>query len=222
MRRLMLGLGVFAALGYATFKFGSSTEELAHRRGGPQVAPEAPRLTSVPPPEHLPHQLRDAQKTDTHKAPGGYANRLPKSSKAAVTSIPSETEAHHNAFRPTSASQRDQLAALGLRSADGTVPVTGPYKALKQVRAGRTKALPKRWVRRLSGPNAHVAVYEKAQNKACSARNTSNCERRNSHDATITGVVLTTDKLASDPGETFEGDIKAGHFAEATPAVYVK
>ena len=222
MRRLMLGLGVFAALGYATFKFGRSTEELAHRRMGLQVAPEAPRLTGATPMEHGPHHLRDVPKKDSQRVPAGYTSRLPKSTKVAVTSVPSDTEAHHRAVKQAPASQRDQLAALGLRSADRSFQSKAGTKVLKQGRAGRAKALPKRWVRRLSGPNAHVAVYEKVQNNACSAHNTSNCDRRNSHDATITGVIVSTDKLASDPSETFEGDIKAGHFAEATPAVYVK
>ena len=49
------------------------------------------------------------------------------------------------------------------------------------------------------------------------------CERQASQrDISLTGVVVKTERLASHPERPLGGQVRAGNYMEATPAVYVE
>jgi hypothetical protein len=89
-------------------------------------------------------------------------------------------------------------------------------------RLSKGRILAKRWDKKVSGPHGHPAVFGKKSDGTCSVANMKLCERRELRDATITGVVVETEHLVEEPSHPIEGHLKAGHYVEATPAIYVK
>jgi hypothetical protein len=118
--------------------------------------------------------------------------------------------------------QADELAALGIKPRHGQVsPQQEKEKGFAR-RLSKGRILAKRWDKKVSGPHGHPALFGKKSDGTCSLSNTKLCERRELRDATITGVVVETERLVDEPSHPIEGHLKAGHYVEATPAVYVK
>lgn len=219
MRQFFLGLSALAAVSYVTFKFGADSSTLAHRRIGPVPLPEAPRLAeSTPGATESPRQ--NLLPRSTQKAPRGAVTQLPKVAKVAHAPVPSD--GIQSTKKHPESSQSQQLAALGLKAATEKSAGTASKGRFVPRHLGKNRIMAKRWVKDVSGPNARLTVYKNSSPNGCRVRTELCSERRRSQDAAITGVVVATDKLSAHPSEPLEGRIKAGHYAEATPAVYVK
>lgn len=78
-------------------------------------------------------------------------------------------------------------------------------------------SLKSRWIDTLSGRKNHELAFTlKSRKDVCSKNNISECNLPAQKDARIIGIVLNTDDLA------LNNEITDGHFAEGTPALYVK
>jgi hypothetical protein len=118
--------------------------------------------------------------------------------------------------------QAEKLAALGIKPREGHLSPKGGKGVGFAKRLSKGRIVAKRWDRKVSGPNAHPAIFVGKRDGQCAAADTKGCERRAVRDATFTGVVVETERLADEPSHPLEGEVKAGHYVEATPAVYVK
>lgn len=225
MRPIFLGFPALAAVTYLAYVFGaadSSTRSQPHLKEPP--LPVAPRVYEHSRSGDLgeQHITTDKKAKKLHTTRDNAPVRGPsygaqtKPFKDDLSVEPFQMGLHD------AVNQAEELAALGIKPRHGQLsPQREKEKGFTR-RLSKGRILAKRWDKKVSGPHGHPAVFGKKSDGTCSLSNTKLCERRELRDATITGVVVETERLVEEPSHPIEGHLKAGHYVEATPAVYVK
>lgn len=225
MRPIFFGLPALAAVTYLAYVFGttdSSTSSQTHLKEAP--LPVAPRVYEHTRGGDLGEQHISTEKRAKrlHMRREGAPVRGHSSSAQTKSSSDDLSEQSFQMGLHDADHQADDLAALGIKPRHGQLSTQQEKEKGFSRRLSKGRILAKRWDKKVSGPHGHPAVFGKKSDGTCSLSNTKLCERRELRDATITGVVVETERLVEEPSHPIEGHLKAGHYVEATPAVYVK